>query len=209
MPTTITIAYFGEGSTDQRFLFPIIQRTFQNLVVDAAFEIRVSEPIYFGKSTKDIASQAESVEGFSVVCIHVDGDVNSYEEAYDYKYAPKAQQLDTNDTTIIPVIPIRTIEAWMLVDEATLLKKLQTTKMPFPLKSDVEKIGRPKEDLNKIIRAVQRTMPKKRQKVINIENLYTPLGNELPLDKLQRLSSYQKFQDAARQALIKANLLQS
>lgn len=211
MPAIITIAYFVEGSTDERFLSPIIQRTFYHLVAEAAFDIDVATPIYLDKSTEECVKEyVEEVKGYSAVCIHVDGDKDSYEKAYDYKYEKLAHILTSNKSNVVPLIPIRETEAWMLADKELLFRQLQVEakKVDFNLTNDPEKVADPKKHLKELIRAVQQTMPKKVRKVVGIEKLYTPLGNQLPIEKLQQLPSYQAFYEAAKQALIKENLLQ-
>lgn len=50
-------------------------------------------------------------------------------------------------------------------------------------------------------------MPKRRRKGLKIGELYSPIGQQLALEALEKLESYQKFKEAIRSAFRKLNYL--
>lgn len=213
MPTFLTIAYLTEGPTDQRFLAPVIQRTFDQLVREANFSIDVEALIYICKSTVAAATSfKELIEGYDIVCIHVDADKQPLKEVNDTRYIPVVDALNTvaSKTKFVPVIPVRMTEAWMLADETLLKEELQTSKSysELGISKEIEAIADPKKIIVKAIKIADQSRTKKQRNQLVIGNLYEPFGQEVNLTQLERFPSYQKFKEAARQALIQANLLQ-
>ena len=50
-------------------------------------------------------------------------------------------------------------------------------------------------------------MPKRRRKSLKIAELYSPIGQKVALNELEKLESYQKFKKAIRSAFRKLNYL--
>ncbi|OFY75101.1 MAG: hypothetical protein A2275_02125 [Bacteroidetes bacterium RIFOXYA12_FULL_35_11] len=103
-------------------------------------------------------------------------------------------------------------EAWMMADLDLLKKKMGTDKsnneLELPIRSNlIEKIADPKSCISNALRIAQISQPRRRKK-LTISNLYTPISQELRIDKLQLLPSFKIFEENARQAMIKLNFLQ-
>lgn len=212
MATSVIIGYFTEGTTDERFFNSIIQRSFQQLAYDSKFQVTVFEPFHLGKSTQtEIKHQKGALNHYDFILIHIDSDRETSNQAYQNRIQPIIKALDNPSIHIIPIIPVRMTESWMLADQQLLKEVLFTNKTyaDLGIRSNVETIADPKACIQNAIRIVNQKRPKKQRGTIVIGELYEILGENIRLSELQRLPSYQQFQDAARQALIKANFLQS
>jgi len=88
-------------------------------------------------------------------------------------------------------------EAWMLAD-TNLLKQLLGTSsdnsnLGLPAKvSEVERIADPKEVIKNAIAVSQESLSRRRRK-LSISSLYSPISQEISLEKLANLPSYQDF----------------
>ncbi len=87
--------------------------------------------------------------------------------------------------------------AWMLAD-TNLLKQLLGTSsdnsnLGLPAKvSKVERIADPKEVIKNAIAVSQESLSRRRRK-LSISSLYSPISQEISLEKLANLPSYQDF----------------
>ncbi len=214
MSDVVTIAYLGEGLTDQRFLGVLIERTFRAIVAEASVDLLVVDPCFAGKSSlKHLENCLADIIGFTVICIHADADKVSSNRAMQERVQPLIDIILSRDTNqpIVPIIPIRMTEAWMLADQEAFKNELVTDKSysELGIKTAVESIANPKAAIETAIRIIDKELPAKQRGQTEIGNLYEELANTISLTELQRLPSYQQFQGAARQALIQANLLPS
>lgn len=211
MKSTLNIACFVEGDTDRRFLSPVIKRTFEDLSNNIDYPIQIAAPIFLAKSTKkDIQEYQNVVPEYDIILIHLDSDKPNDDTQARNTYNNIISIFGQHQTKFIPIIPITMIEAWVLADESAFLNQLQTdlSYSRLGINKNLEKIANPKKSIEEAIRVVDQQLPKKRRGKIKIGELYEILGENIRLSELQKLSSYQQFLDAARQALIKANFLQ-
>ena len=215
----LTIAYTGEGTTDQRFLGNIILRTFEDVLIEANSFIDIYDPIFIkkiGDSNIDkMMDAARKAEGFHVLCIHVDADFETDKKAFEERINPAFDFIKASDEQIcknlVAIIPIQMTEAWMLADIETLLDEIGTDKSIEDLNltirvSQIEKIAHPKDTISNAIRIAFQDYPKRR-KTLHIADLYTPLSQKIRMENLKQLSSYQKFREAVKTSLIKLSYL--
>jgi len=207
MSKNITIGLLTEGTTDQRFLQSIIQRTFESfeleITIIGVVSLEKSEGSFIDNVLK--ASQEAFNAGVNVLCVHSDADDKSNKKTYQNKMCPAKEALDeaseqTHCKIFVPIVPICMIEAWLLADKALLRAEIGTDKSDNKLEINrkPEIIAEPKKLIESAIRIAQKTS-KRRQNLI-IKDLYEPLGATIPLDKLAELSSYQDFRENIKDA---------
>lgn len=211
-----------EGNTDMRFLKSIVVRTYRKIILDEC-EQEVDIDIYelstskIGKNFPEFVQSASkdgvAKFGMLVLAIHADSDKDTLQERLDDKFKPALDSLAELDDSvycknIVPIIPIRMMEAWMLADTSLLKEEMGTTlansKLGFYRAP--ESIADPKALIEEAIRIVQNDMPKKRR-TLSISDLYGIVGDEISLEALSRLSSYASFTDAVRDSLRRIHYL--
>lgn len=218
---TLVISLLPEGATDIRFLSNIIIRTaFDILIEKAEGQIDVSDLIILNKSKKygrdyQILQAAKESYGYHILIVHSDADENSDKEAFENRIYPGFSLVEDEVGKIcknlVPIVPIRMTEAWMIADKNTLKEEIGTDKdelqleLNFPIKN-VEAIAEPKEKIKKAIQLACLQNPARLAR-INIADLYLPLGQKVDLSILNHLGSYRKFKKHLTEALKKINYI--
>lgn len=211
MAKQIFIGVVTEGSTDERFLMSVIQRTFESVAMQCAGEIEVISTMLRdvdkGNSFSDLVLDAsrKGIQqlGAMTVVVHTDSDTDSYKERYQHKFEPALNALnafngDENYCSIItPLIAVRMIEAWMLADKALLKDEIGTnlSDSALGIARDPEKIADPKAVISEAIRIATEGHSRRRQS-LSIAELYGALGASVSLDALLSLSSYRMFRQS-------------
>ena len=215
------IAFTGEGSTDNRFLENIIKRTIVDMVFnECSMDLEVEDIIilttskigkkfdeYFVDAVRDALNS-----GAYLLIVHTDSDKDNYEERIAHKFFPAIEALRNSEDSdirdyeqkIVPIIPIRMIEAWMLANKSIFKEEVGTT-LPdsdLDITGDPERMSDPKQKINNALKiAKERSSRNRRLNIDDISELYSPLSNKIPFDDLKRLNSYNKFTDNLRKAL--------
>ncbi|MFK7908337.1 MAG: hypothetical protein AB8B69_24620, partial [Chitinophagales bacterium] len=70
-----------------------------------------------------------------------------------------------------------------------------------------ENTADPKTVIIEAIRIAREEMSKKRRRKLTIADLYLPIGQGIDMEKLEQLSSYQKFKENVRIVFRELNLL--
>lgn len=221
MARQLFISFSGEGTTDSRFLIPIIKRTVDDVIfdccdydvdVDEISEVKVSKT---GKSFTEYvidATQKALENGSQLLIIHTDSDKDTYEERYQHKFIPAYEAMRNNDTDdikafekdLIPIIPIRMIEAWMLADIDLLKTEINTplTNAELKLTGNQESIADPKAKISEAIRiAKEKETHKQKVTIESIDSLYETIGSKIDLKKLKQLSAYNYFIEELKRGL--------
>ena len=221
MAKQLFISFSGEGPTDYRFLLPIIKRTVDAVIFDCCdFDVEVDEisEIKISKTGKSFseyvidATQKALENGSQLLVIHTDSDKETYNERYQHKFIPAYQALKDNNTTdikafekeLIPIIPIRMIEAWMLADPDLLKSEINTqlTNAELKIIGNPESIADPKAKISEAIRIAKEKETHRRKVSINsIDSLYEIIGSKIDLGKLKQLSAYNFFIEELKRAL--------
>ena len=214
MSANITIGLLTEGTTDQRFLKNIIQRTFESFEL----EITIIDVLPLKKSkgsfkNKVLKASKEAFEaGVNVLCVQSDADNESNKKTYKYSISPAKEALDkesaqTHCKILVPIVPIYMIETWLLADKALFKAEIGTNKSDNELKinGEPETIKKPKEIITKAIGMARKGS--KRYQNLSISDLYEPLGATISLEKLAKLSSYQDFRENIKNAFEMLKLL--
>ncbi len=71
----------------------------------------------------------------------------------------------------------------------------------------LESVSDPKEVITKAIEITRQDYPQRRRHKLTIQQLYQPIGQKIKLEKLEKLSSYQKFRNAVQTLLTQLNYL--
>lgn len=205
-----------EGNTDMRFLRSVVQRAFSRIVFDLCdqdididvFDINVPK---VGKSFREFVAcaskDAVNKYGVLVLAVHADSDKETLKQRMEDKFIPAQEYLDSLDENecckiLVPVIPIRMIEAWMMADTQLLREEMGTDLLDsdLGLHRPPEEIADPKALIEEAIRIVQKSLPKKRR-TLKIGDLYEILGYKISYESLLSLPSFKAFVDASINAL--------
>ena len=218
MSNIIVVGFTTEGTTDTRFLEGVIRRTFEKIAFDCKGEIVVYDIRHIQTGKGDFPSRIEKAateaarQGVMVLCVHTDADSADDADAFGFRIQPAFQRIkDTGNHAceiLVAVVPVQMTEAWMLADGELLKNELMTAKTSAELGIDrkPEMFADPKATLKEAIRIAFEDMPKRRRR-LDISELYLPLGQKIPLEKLSSLSSFQKFETAVRDAYKQLNYL--
>jgi len=212
MPIQLYIGFTVEGTTDTQFLTQILQNVFEDIAFECRTDVVIEDvrPVHVHKTefteTMLRASKQASECGITVLCIHADSDAGSIETVMKFKFSPFMAVLnplsdDDYCKAIVPVIPIRMTEAWMMADK-TLLK----TKIDAQEKNDIElglqrapeSYADPKQAIIEAIRIAQAEKTKRRRNELTINDLYDEMGQSISLLRLRDLSSFRHFEECVR-----------
>lgn len=217
MSNVVTIGLVAEGPTDIRFLKPLIKRTFEEIAFECKGSIEVYDPQDFlvkkNKFVDEILEAAQTAEksGIMVLCVHTDADDKTDEKVFKNKIDPAFLKVEQSSIplckNLVAIVPIQMIEAWMLADREKFKEEMGTDKSDEGLRINKkpESIADPKKMIEEVISRVFEDKPRRSR--ITRSELYSPLGAKADLKELSKLSSYQKFKQAVREAFKKLNYL--
>jgi len=220
MTKQIIIALATEGNTDIRFLESIIKRTFEKIAFQCSDSIEIFDPIYLKKPQGNIQEKALNYgdqivkSGAMVFCLHIDADDKTDEQAFNNQINPAFNMIKNHypelSNGLIAIIPVQMTEAWMLADKELLKRELCTKENDAELgiNKPPEAFADPKEIIEKVIIIATQKLGKRRRSKLKIDDLYQPLGQKIKLEKLENLSSYQKFKETVINVFKNLNYLQ-
>ncbi len=216
------LALFAEGSTDYRFLPPVLQRATEDLCLRGArFTVEVGEVVklYAPNDYRDadlatqIMEAAREARGaFSVLFIHTDG-ASDPAAAYEQRVKPAAEriaaELGRQQERTVGVVPVREMEAWTLADGDALRGAFGTVlddlALGIPTKArEVEGILDPKQALEQVYEKVVGSRRRRRGKVAEF---FDTLGERVRLERLREVPAYQRFEEDLHMALVELGYL--
>jgi len=212
--SVLTIAYTGEGATDERFLGGVIKRTFEEVALTCRKEIEIYDPDFFhfqGNSfVEGVVNVAREAKHWLVLCVHTDADDADDQRIRETKINPAWATVwnegDNCCQNLVAIVPIRATEAWMLADWDTLTGMIGWERAERP--SDPERIGNPKGFIEELIRqSLEGRTRRQRGRQLSIGDLYQPLGNTVDLALLGRLTTWQRFRAEVENAFRVLNYL--
>lgn len=221
MVKQIYIGLYSEGRSDDRFLVSIIRKAFDDVAFAAPgdFEFYI-EPIHINRAGLSYPQQVlvaseKGVEQFGilVLCIHKDSDNDSDHTAFATSINPSIELLERSSGRIckvaVPIVPIQMIEAWLLADLRLLKNAIGTSLSNEELgfSASPETLSNPKRVIEDAIRIVQSARTRRRRYDLSLSQLYMPLGDQIPIESLNRLSSFLKFKDSVKRAFISLNFI--
>lgn len=216
----VTLALYAEGPTDGdtdkgfNFLPQVIQRTTESILLrhgQPLSEIDVLLP-YFrynkpaGVTARDecILHVAREIAGYHALIIHSDSDDRGYKQTVVERFQPgKDRVLAAKNmhkeicTDLVPIIPVRMTEAWMLADpdalRTVLGTQMEASTLGAPLKAKlVEGELDPKAKLKFVIKTAYPGQPSKVHNRFRAK-LFQELGSQISLQRLGEVPSYQFF----------------
>jgi hypothetical protein len=218
----LVLALYAEGETDGRFLPPIIQRT--TLKVLRQFEIKAVEVSFRNLSriststnrNECILEAARRAYECNILFVHSDADHPTRERAYLERFLPGYELVQRTQGTIckslVPIIPVRMTEAWMLAADHALFQEIIGTNMrPQELglvnrARQVESIQDPKQALRQILQRAGSHSSRRHQNT-DIHPLYLALGRRIDLDRLYNVPSYRRFVEDLTEALARLDFI--
>jgi hypothetical protein len=211
----LVLALYAEGPSDAHFLPPIIQRTSEAILARFALTmVGMSDPLIITKKHGNldwcILQASQEAKHCHVLLVHNDADRLEYDEARRQRFEPGLHLVQQSGDEVchhlVPVIPVRMIEAWMLADGNALRNVLGTNldhqMLDLPRRAAlVETIADPKYRLNDIIRKINAVAGSRRRQPINLNAKLEPLARQIDLNKLFEVPSYRTFVNDLAQTL--------
>jgi len=220
----VRVALVCEGPQDVRFLSGIIKRTVEDILQQSPRPIDVADveiiPRKKGSSqVENIINAAKESLGRTILIVHVDADSDTVKDAIEQRIQPGIEAVEAMDDQevckdIVPLVPRRMIENWILADKNQLKENIGTDKedqalgCDYPLRS-VENIATPKRKIEEVIQNALDNQPRRRRRRQRIkrEDLYEPKGQDIDLEILATISSYKGFKDKLEAKLTALNYL--
>ena len=211
----IFIGYTTEGTTDNRFLASIIQRTFEEIGFECQGEIDVLPVQYISMPKSNFvdevitAAQRAEEMGLMVLCVHTDADHKSDKKAFKNKIEPAFIKAKPYLKILVAIVPVQMTEAWLLADTELLKNEIGTLKSDEELGFNrlPESFPDPKRIIKRAISKAFESLARRRIPPVTLSELYSPIGQKVSLQKLAQLPSYLKFKDAVRGAYRELNYL--
>lgn len=203
---TLSLALYCEGSTDSRFLRPIIRETStQVLLANDRSDVEVLSVEIMLREVKEqreaILAAARKARDYHALIIHADADdpqpYKARSERYDPGYTLVQQTQEDICKDLLPIIPVQAIEAWMMADYELLLTEIGTDLSPVDLHipvsaSHVETLTKPKMKLKQAVQIAYASRSRRRRDT-DIDFLYEPVGERINLERLKLVPSYNRF----------------
>jgi Domain of unknown function (DUF4276) len=205
------LALYCEGNTDKHFLPKIIERTAEKIIFNYATNHVEVLPVTIVDVAKqergrDILQAATQAYGCDALVIHKDADYRTYEETKTQCIKPGCVLVRRNRKEVckklVPIIPVREVEAWMIADREVLrglleirerLQNLHLPKRAILVESDPD----PKNTLNRVIAQAE----SERRRKIERKEFYESLALDVRLDRLNQIPAYKNFSDELSEAL--------
>lgn len=223
MSNFILAGLFTEGTTDVRFLKAVVKNTLDNVAFDCTGDIETELVVVdIEKKNLDFNNQLLKASlkagelGAVILFVHADSDDVNDLNTFKNKINPALSFIDNQDIQgefckdIVAIVPVFMTESWMLADKELLKEEIGVEENDADLGIDKkpEEINDPKKAIEDVIRKSKENLTKRRRsKGLLISDLYQIIGQKIELEKLQELTSYNKFKDSLRDSLRNLNYL--
>lgn len=223
MSNFILAGLFTEGTTDVRFLESIVKKTLDEVAFECSGEIETELEIIninksglnFNQQVFTASKKAKDDLGVLLLFVHTDADGINDETIFREKIIPAISFLNEQDDNlvcknIVAIIPIQMTESWMLADKELLKSEIgiEGEDVDLGLHRNPERIGNPKVVIENIIRLSKENQTKrKRNRGLDISDLYQIIGQKIELSELEKLTSYNKFKSSLRDMFKELNFL--
>jgi hypothetical protein len=203
------LAFSGEGTTDNRFIPTLVERVIQDYLIKKHVTAEFSWIIIAkkGSSQDNILRACKEVKDHHCVIFHRDAGNSTWDEAYENHFMAAVKVIEEDQASeysknLIPVIPVRETEAWMLVDKQLLKSKIETDLSDKELVltykvSTIENVGDPKRVIETAILKHYETLTSKQKRyAVKISDLYDAIASEVSIPDLDNLTSFSKMKDS-------------
>lgn len=204
----IRLIVLVEGSSDVVFFLDVLRDLLESVLEERSVQADVVvETLNNGETSRGqwvIDRVRHHYPDAAVVAVHIDGSADPARELRkSYQPIENAWQLSgRNATRLVPLVPVREMEAWALAD-LDVVREVAGADWDVSSVTDGELLGRPerlpdpKRTLSDVMRQARRPRRGKRH-----VDTYLPLISErLELPALRRLPSFQRFERDLRAAL--------
>lgn len=185
----------------------LIQRTAEKLLcAGRASVVSVLDPLPIEHvegttGAEKIFNAAQITKGMDLLVIHLDADGRKLDLAKKERFQPGMYLVRSSDTkacvTLIPIIPIKNIEVWLLCDveafQRTVGTRLNSEALGFVQRChQVESIPDPKQCYYDAVRMAH--SKSQRRRTFNPGQYYERLGREIDLTKLAQVPAFRNFE---------------
>ena len=221
---SLELALYCEGPTDQLFLSIIIQRSSRKILEQhkqGSINVPRVETIEINKTglrrDECVFQAACKAAKYHILVVHADADHPTREKALRERFQPGYTLVQRTEGKIcknlLPIIPVRMTEAWMLADHEAMQNVLETSlriqELGLPSKArQVESDPDPKHTLRQIMQKAAAERSRRRREV-DLNSLYAPLGSRISLERLGNVPSYKQFMKDLTETLKILNLIQT
>jgi hypothetical protein len=220
MSNFILAGLFTEGTTDVRFLSSVVERTLEQVALDCSGNIETMVQVISIKKTRltfveqvlEASKIAFEEFGVTFIFVHTDSDASTDDLIFKSKIVPAQENLLLQDDMyckyIVAIVPIQMTESWMLADKYLLKEEIGIEKTDSELGIHVnpETITNPKSLIESIIRLSKEDLTKRRRnRGLNISDLYQIIGQKIEISELEKLPSYVKFKTSLIEKLRELN----
>ncbi len=217
MSNFILSGLFTEGTTDVRFLSSVVERTLEEVALDCTGDIETKVEIVnisktglnFNEQVLEVSKLAHEKYGVLILFVHTDSDSVNDDLVFQTKIIPAQKNLLEQDDVcckhVVAIVPIQMTESWMLADKELLKAEIgiEKTDAELGIHLNPESITNPKNVIENVIRMSKEDLPKRRRnKGLNIADLYQIIGQKIELTELDKLSSYLKKKHKRNQLMI-------
>jgi hypothetical protein len=216
---TLSLALYAEGTTDYRFLAIVIQSAVEKILFEHQCpDIAVVEPTLImdveGHTESDkIFSAAQNAQGAHLLFVHLDADTRTVERAKAERFYPGQNRVvSSNDSVckdLVPVVPVKNIEAWLVSDYEAFCKVVGTkaSERELGLPSHprlVESLPDPKRTFREALR-IAHSMRRKRSNYHPGE-YYELLARTIKMESLLKVPAFKIFYDELTEMLWRQRL---
>jgi hypothetical protein len=220
--TTLVMALYAEGHSDERFLPIVIQRTAEQILARRGrTTVDVLEPMVLNhRIDRDHPTRVERMleaarraAGYHTLIVHQDADHPTPARALNDRYAPGRDRVDAALAgrqrvceKLVPITPVRMTEAWMLADPEALRivigTRLEAADLGLPAHPhEVESDAHPKQTFQTALHRALADRPRRRQN-IDISTVYEPLARQISLARLNLVPAYSQFVEELSHTLV-------
>jgi len=201
----LVAVYWAEGASDGRILIPIVERALEAWLLARArgpFDLLLQalSPLPEARTfVERVASLVQQSQGWvHVLFIHTDAGAGTTRRARRERIEPAlqaAQALVPGWRTIVPVVPVRESEAWLLVDESAIRAAIGVPHggagLELPARArDVEHVLDPKRAFERAVRRVLRGPRALRE----WRAVQQGVAVRVPLNELRTVPAYREFE---------------
>jgi Domain of unknown function (DUF4276) len=210
------LALHCEGPTDRRFLEPLLRRALLQLIArNFAAAVDIAEQfVDLAATSRDLEHIARQISdaalAIDLVFLHADGG-NEPDRARRERIDPVVGGIQADRLLpLVPVVPVRETEAWLLADPEGIRRTFGTTRsieeLGLPANAgDVEHVPDPKALLATDYQRTVGAGRRRRRAVRGYQGFFALLGEQVALARLEDVPAFRRFEadliDALRQLM--------
>ncbi len=200
------VAFCGEGPSDERFITNLSERIiqeylFQNNITAEISWFKIKKT---GNSEQSVINASIQSKSQDFLILHRDADCESVEICFNNHFQSglnKVKQKKKEDIckNIVLSIPVQETEAWILCDKSKLQDLIETDldynslNLTYKL-GRIESIADPKGIIENAIKIHKERLPRRKRKfAVNSSEIYERAGQEVDMNQLEHLESFQLF----------------